>query len=150
MTIDTSGKWWVGTEANDIGEYLVAYEAEGYPVDVTRICICGCGSERFDLEADRVEGVARRACRDCGSGHYLCDSEEYWDDAEPEKWACAECGCEVCNLGVGFSLYAASDEEPKDIRWISVGQRCTTCGVLGSFVDWKVGYGGSGALIDAV
>jgi hypothetical protein len=38
-----------------------------------------------------------------------------------------------------LSLYGPEEGQP-DVRWVSVGQRCTNCGTLGSFVDWKVGY----------
>jgi hypothetical protein len=31
--IDTSGKWWVGSEATDVTDFLTAYKAEGYPGD---------------------------------------------------------------------------------------------------------------------
>ncbi len=150
MTIDTSGKWWVGTDASDISEYLIAYEAEGYAVDVTRICKCNCGSESFEYEADQDEGVARRTCSKCQESQWICDSEDYWDEAEPEKWICTECGSGVCNLGVGFSLYPESSGEQQDVRWVSIGERCTNCGVLGSVVDWKVGYSDSAHLIDKV
>ena len=33
MTIDKTGKWWVGTDPADTTEYLVGYQAEGYAVD---------------------------------------------------------------------------------------------------------------------
>ena len=47
--IDTSGKWWVGSEATDIADYLTAYKAEGYEVQETRLCKCDCGSITFEL-----------------------------------------------------------------------------------------------------
>ena len=150
MTIDRSGKWWVGTEADDIQEYLRAYEAEGYAVHETRMSKCNCGSDEFEFEADPAEGCARRICAVCGAKHMICDSEEYWDEAEPEDWECTECGCRTCNLGAGFSLYEPQDGNDRDVRWISIGQRCTKCGTLGSFVDWKVGYGPSYQLLEQV
>jgi len=30
MSIDKSSKWWVGTEPEDIKEYLEAYSADGH------------------------------------------------------------------------------------------------------------------------
>lgn len=146
MTTDKTGRWRVGTEAVDIVEYLVAYEAEGHTVHETRICRCPCGSTTFQLAADPNEGCAQRTCSDCGARHFICDSEEYWSEADPKQWSCAECGNQECNLGVGFSLYDEEDER-RDVRWISVGNRCTKCGTLGSFVDWKVGYGPSDQLL---
>jgi len=150
MTIDTSGEWWVGTAADDIREYLRAYEAEGYPVHETRMCRCGCGSDEFAVEADQDEGCAMRICVRCAAAHPICDSAEYWDEAEPERWECTECGSTTCNVGVGFSLYEPEEGNKPDVRWISVGLRCTGCGTLGSFVDWKVGYGPSYQLLDQV
>lgn len=149
MTIDKTGKWWVGTEPADATDYLVAYEAEGYAVDETRICRCSCGSVTFLLEADPDEGCARRTCSTCGSVHLICDSAEYWCDANPKQWVCTECGHQECNVGVGFSLYEMEDQR-RDVRWISVGHRCTKCGTLGSYVDWKVGYGPSNQLLEQV
>lgn len=148
MAIDASGKWWVGTRADDIREYLRAYEAEGHAVDEVRICKCHCGSDQFEFRADREEGCAERICSVCGTKHLICDSEEYWDEADPETLKCPECGCKTCNLGVGFSLYEPDEDNDPDVRWISIGNRCTDCGTLGSFVDWKVGYGPSYRLLE--
>jgi hypothetical protein len=146
VTIDTSGQYWTGSEPDDIHAYLVAYRAGGYEVHETRLCQCTCGSTAFHLEADRDEGCARRTCAACGTPHLICDSGEYWADAEPESWTCG-CGSDTCNVGVGFSLYEAEGADPRDVRWVSVGNRCTACGTLGSFVDWKVGYGPSDGLL---
>jgi hypothetical protein len=27
-----------------------------------------------------------------------------------------------------------------DVRWITVGERCLACGILGAAIDWKVDY----------
>ena len=85
MTIDKTGKWWVGTDPADTTEYLVGYQAEGYTVDETRICRCPCGSVGFLLEADTDEGCARRTCSACGAKHFICDSAEYWNEADPKQ-----------------------------------------------------------------
>jgi hypothetical protein len=147
MAIDASGEWWIGSEALDILEYLKAYKAEGYAVHETRMCKCACGSLIFRLEADRNEGCARRTCISCRTSHLICDSAEVWEEAEPETWQCTQCKSEACNLGVGFSLYGTQNDEVPDVRWISVGNRCASCGTLGSFVDWKIGYGPSYQLL---
>jgi hypothetical protein len=148
VAIDRSGKWWVGSEATDIEAYLKAYEAEGHFVDETRLCKCGCGSIEFRLEADWSEGCAQRHCTGCGAKHLICDSAEYWGEAEPENWVCVACEGVTGNVAVGFSLYEAEAEKERDVRWISVGIRCVQCGTLGSYVDWKVGYGPSYQLLD--
>ena len=148
MTIDTSGKWWVGSEATDIAGYLMAYKAEGYEVHATRLCKCRCGSTAFELEADQEEGCAQRTCAVCRIKHLVCDSANYWEDAQPQSWTCTECQCRTCNLTVGFSLHEKEKGQQPDVRWVSVGQRCIGCGTLGCFVDWKVGYGPSYHLLD--
>ena len=149
MAIDTSGKWWVGSEATDIADYLIAYKAEGYAegyeVHATRLCKCRCGSTAFELEADQEEGCAQRTCAVCRIKHLVCDSANYWEDAQLDV---TECQCKTCNLTVGFSLHEKEKGQQPDVRWVSVGERCTNCGTLGSFVNWKVGYGPSYQLLD--
>lgn len=145
MSIDKSGKWWVGTRPEDIKEYLEAYSAEGYPTSEFRKSKCGCGSEVFELWADDEEGCAKRTCISCGQERLICDSEEYWQDASPERWKCVECGSTGANVGVGFSLYDGGE-----LRWVYVGERCSNCGILGCFAGWKIGYSPSKQLLEAV
>ena len=146
MSIDESGKWWVGSEPGDIRGFLEAYATEGYEVHDFRLATCECGSHSFHLEADDNEGVAKRTCSKCTRHHFLCDCEEYWEDAEPEMWKCIECNSEDANIGVGFSLY----EDDGEIRWLYVGYRCARCGVLGCFAGWKIAYAPSKQLMDQV
>src|SRR4051812_12436437 len=145
MGIDQSGKWWVGTNPQDIKKYLEAYSAEGYPTSEFRQFKCECGSEVFELWADDEEGCAKRICTSCGQQRFICESEEYWQDALPEQWKCIECGSTGANVGVGFSLYDGGE-----IRWLYIGERCSNCGVLGCFAGWKVGYSPSKQLLVAV
>jgi hypothetical protein len=147
MSIDTSGTWWVGSEPEDLAEYLEAYSEDGgYKTDTFRIARCKCGSMTFHLEADDNEGVARRTCTNCNAEHFICDSEEYWEDSEPEKWSCIECNSDKTNIGVGFALYP----EDGEVKWLYVGTRCAKCGVLGCFAGWKVAYAPSKQLFDQV
>jgi hypothetical protein len=147
VAIDTSGEWWVGDRPEDIGEFLTAYASDGYEVHEFRLAQCVCGSVEFELEADDNEGVARRTCASCGSAHHICDSAEYWNEANPETWKCVECGSKHANVGVGFSLY---DDDSTAIRWLYVGERCARWGVLGCFAGWKVGMSGVLHLINEV
>jgi hypothetical protein len=135
MSIDTSGKWWVGTNPEDIKGYVEAYASRGYKMDEFRLAKCACGSGDFHLDADDTEGVAKRTCTKCSQQHFLCDSEEFAEEAEFEHWCC-ECGSEVTNIGVGFSLRKKDGE----IRWLYVGCRCAKCGILGCFAGWKIDY----------
>jgi hypothetical protein len=145
MAIDTSGKWWVGTEPQDLNKYLEAYSSDQYKVHQFRLAKCECGSESFSLLADDVEGTAKRICSKCGGEHLICDSEEYWPDSSPEEWTCIGCGSKSANVGVGFSLY-----EDGEVRWLYVGERCVSCGILGCFAGWKVAYTPSKQLVDQV
>jgi len=144
MAIDDSGKWWTGETYEDLAEYLRELTAGGYPADEVRECVCAtCQGRVFGLRADRNEGGARRTCRACRTKQFIADSGEYWDECEPRTWKCV-CGSKDANLAVAYSLY----EKGGDVRWITVGQRCTSCGVLGSYVDWKVAYGPSDHLLN--
>jgi hypothetical protein len=137
MAIDTSGKWWVGTEPSDIEEYLKAFKAEGYDVDRFKLSRCQCGQDHFRLEIDDDEGAAKRTCPSCGAVAFIGDSDRYFANTT-QSFKCVECAASECNVGVGFSLYEA---DGADVRWLSVGARCVGCGVLGCMVDWKVGGG---------
>ena len=146
MSINTSGKWWVGSEPADIRGFLEAYATKGYEVHDFRLTKCHCGADSFHLLADDNEGAAKRVCSKCADEHFMCDSEEYWEEAEPEHWECVECASETTNIGVGFSLY----DDDREIRWLYVGCRCAKCGVLGCFAGWKVAYSPSRQLLDKV
>jgi hypothetical protein len=145
MTIDTSGKWWVGSTADDLKAYLDAFSSDGYQTHEFRLARCQCGNENFHLWADDGEGTAKRICSSCGSEHLVCDSEEYWEESAPSEWMCIECESKVANVGVGFSLY-----EDGEVRWLYVGERCALCGVLGCVTQWKVAYAPSKQLLDQV
>lgn len=134
MVLDTSGRWWRGTEFADISEYLRALTATGYQVADVRQSVCHCGGTVFCLFGDAEQGCAQRVCSRCGTSAFLGDSAEFWAEAEPELWVCP-CGGAEAELGVGFS-----EREGGEIRWITVGQRCARCGVLASLVDWKIDY----------
>jgi len=145
MAINKSGKWWVGSRAEDLEEYLREYSRDGYKSDEFRLAKCKCGGQNLQLLADDDEGVARRICSSCGDEHFICDSEEFWADSNPEEWTCVECGSKSANVGVGFSLY-----EDGEVRWLYVGERCSSCGILGCFAGWKVAYAPSRQLMDQV
>jgi hypothetical protein len=144
MAIDRSSKWWRGGAALDIEEYLRAYTSDGYPIAYYRPCVCPCGSVDFTLEKDS-SNQARRKCAQCDARHYIADTEEHWEPGRPKKWKCIECRSTVCNVGVGFASY---DDDPTGIKWTYTGERCSTCGILGSFADWKVALSDSLRLLE--
>ena len=146
MSIDTSGKWWIGTSSEDIKGSVEAYASQGsYAVQEFRLAKCACGAVDFHLDADDAEGVAKRTCTKCSQQHFLCDSEEFAEEAEFEHWRCV-CSSEVANIGVGFSLRKKDGE----IRWLYAGCRCAKCGILGCFASWKIDYAPSRQLFDRV
>jgi hypothetical protein len=145
MAIDRSGKWWKGSEADDLKEYLTAFTEDGSGIDKFRLAKCTCGAIDFNVRADRTEGVAMRICNACGLEHFICDSSEIWEAAKPRQIKCP-CKANVFNVAVGFSMLKGT----KDVRWIYVGIRCVKCGVLGCCVDWKIDYSPSVQLISQV
>lgn len=149
MTIDRTGEWWTGTEAADIGPYLndLVAEEESLPIDQFKLARCACGSLEFRVLGDGDEGCAQRTCVACNTAHYICDSAKYWSEATPQKLACAECKSDAFNVGVGFALRRGKQPE---LHWITIGERCVKCGVLGSFADWKIDYSPSIQLLDQV
>ena len=135
MTIDKSGEFWRGTSPEDVDEYLEAYTADNYPVARVIHCVCPGGGAEMSLDADVDEGCARWTCNKCKTQRFIGDSEDYWGAATPEPLVCPECKGVVYELAVGFAL-----REGGDVRWMTVGNRCVTCGLLGSFIDWKIDY----------
>ena len=145
MSIDTSGEYWVGTEATDIAELLYAVTSENYRADRIAVVRCACGGDRFTLEADTDEGCAQRMCVGCKSKHLICDSGDHWDEVDPGVIECPACAGDVFEMAVAFS-----HRDDGDVRWITIGARCVGCGVLGAPVDWKIDYGPTGHLYERV
>jgi hypothetical protein len=134
MSIDRSGEYWTGNGAADLDEYLSVLTADSCPADRIVHARCACGHDRFQLMVDADEGCARRACTSCGRPHFICDSEENWSDADPKETVCP-CGGKAFEIAVGFSHRGDGV-----VKWITIGNRCTNCGVLGAAVDWKIDY----------
>jgi hypothetical protein len=98
-------------------------------------CVCPCGSTVFYLDADEVEGCARRTCVRCGVTAWLADSEEFWEEADPIRCTCPTCGGEEHEVAVLFYL-----RDDGEVRWITVGERCVRCGVLSTMAEWKIDH----------
>lgn len=145
MAIDTSGKWWRGSTAYDIGEYLGAYTGEGYPATQLVLARCsGCGGDVFSLRIDPEEGCAERECVECGDRSLMLDSADSLEDAHMTSLRCRP-GHTGFNLGVGFAY-----REDGEIRWVYLGTRCVADGILGSPGDWEIDYSPSRHLESAV
>lgn len=131
--IDKTKKYWSGDCAADIDEYLRAY-TELSDLDVKPVC-CSCGSDTFTILVDQDEGAVLLKCTQCAEEKFLLDSEEYWPSCTPKAGICRLCKGAEYNVRVGFVR-----KENGNIEWIYVGNRCTECGALGSYVDWGIDY----------
>jgi hypothetical protein len=145
VAIDKSGDAWRGEDAADLAAFLRNFEAGGYRVSQVVAAGCpGCAGKVFRLRADADEGCAERTCAECDKTALMLDSEDYWDGAMPEEVRC-RCGADLFEVAVAFSTRANGD-----VRWVSVGMRCTGDGVLGCCADWKIDYSPSADLLERV
>lgn len=136
MAVDRSGELWRGEDFADLADYLREFRPGGYLVVRVKEVIClRCEGRAFTVLADDEEGCAQACCVACGERAFIADSADYWPDAEPEECACP-CGGEVFQAATGFALRADGE-----VRWISVGLRCTQDGTMGVYADWKIDYG---------
>lgn len=139
--IDKSKKYWTGDSPEDIDQWLRLYtEEEGLEV---RPVVCQeCGGDAFEVRCDVREGVIQVKCAVCGAKKLLLDGEEYRENARLRLKKCPVCKeSKTFNVRVGFLR-----RENGDVRWVYIGNRCTACGTLGSFLDWKVNYGPTGEM----
>lgn len=111
------------------------FAAGGYPVDRVIPAVCECGNETFLLVFNDEVGVAARVCTECQAEVGIADSDEHFDDVSVVEQAECTCGNDDFSVAVGFSLNARGD-----VRWVSVGLRCSRDGLAGVYVDWKVDY----------
>lgn len=125
-------KWWTGTEASDVGEYLAAYTRDGYPADRFEQSRCVCGGSVFRLAVDDEEGCAERTCTACGLRAFIGGSEDVADESSLVPTTCPNTHG-TFEIVVGFS-----HREDATVKWITVGIRCTECGVLGCPVEWPI------------
>jgi hypothetical protein len=133
MVIDKSKEYWHGDRAEDIIEYLNEYSEN--EIDKTVIVKCKqCGSDVFTFNIDADGGVIEATCTACKQKRLLLDSEDYWEESEPENAKCL-CKKNQHNVAVGFV-----HRETGDVKWVYIGNRCVSCGMLGSFGDWKISY----------
>ena len=134
MAINKRGKWWKGTGPADIEEYLHELKPAGYVPDRVDHARCACQGQVFAVRRDQDEGVAVRICIACSNEHLMLDGAEYIEDADLREVRCT-CHAGSYNVAVGFA-----HREDGSIRWVSVGLRCTSCGVLACCADWKIDY----------
>ncbi len=105
-------------------------------MDVKPVICHTCGGKSFELRVDRNEGAIQVKCTACGTKKILLDCDEIWEDASPRLRKCCVCKTSrAFNVRVGFVR-----RESGSVKWVYIGNRCTNCGTLGSYVDWSVDY----------
>lgn len=133
--IDTSKKYWTGDNADDIDEYLREY-SENNSIDVKPVICHSCGNDSFQLRVDWDEVAIQIKCTKCNTKKIILDCEEVWEDAHPRLRKCPICkSSKEYNVKVGFIR-----RENGSVKWVYIGNRCTNCGTLGSYLDWKIDY----------
>lgn len=123
-----------GREFVDLASYIREVTERSNPASVVLESTCGCRATTFRLEVDEDTDCARRICLECGASAFLGDSDEFWEQVEPEAVRCS-CEGEAFEVGVGYSLEA--DDE---VDWITVGCRCLACGAMMTAAEWKIDY----------
>ncbi|MBQ1205607.1 MAG: hypothetical protein IIX67_00230 [Clostridia bacterium] len=133
--IDKSRKYWHGDSPDDIDEFLKEY-TELPEIDIEPVTCRSCGSDLLVMRIDGNEEAIQVKCQKCGAKKILLDCEEVWEDAKPRLRKCAVCKTEKeHNVKVGFDR-----RENGSVKWVYIGSRCANCGVLASYLDWKVSY----------
>ena len=133
--IDRSKKYWTGDKEGDIAEWLRLY-AQDNLMDTKRIICHTCENNSFELNIDQTESAIEVKCTECGTKKILLDCEDVWKDAKPKIRKCNVCkSCRSFNVRVGFQR-----RENGSVKWVYIGNRCTNCGTLGSYLDWKIDY----------
>ena len=145
MSIKQSGAVSHGSEPEDVLVYIGHVTAQGYPAAKLALSRCDNGHDELHLSVDAEHGCAQWRCPACATSRHVADSADVWDDASPQLIACPECSEAKHNVGVGFSL-----RDDGEVKWVTVGHRCTNCGLLGSSADWKVDYSPSVHIMDSV
>lgn len=128
-------------EKAQLREAIATYAAGGYHVDRIIDAVCRCGGDKFALVFDDEVGVAARICVECEEEVGLADSEEHFDDTDEVQQAECTCGHSAFRVATGFAL-----DDDGEVRWVSVGLRCTRDAVAGVYVDWKIDYRPTGHL----
>ncbi len=133
--IDRTKKYWTGDNGDDISEWLRLYSGDE-SMDIKPVLCHSCGNDSFNMRVDQREGAVQVVCTKCGTKKILLDCDEVWKDAKPRLRTCPVCKtCKSFHVRVGFIR-----RENGSVKWVYIGNRCTNCGTLGSYLDWKINY----------
>jgi hypothetical protein len=145
MTLKRRGKYAYGEDVSDLRAEMARYsKRNGYPIDAFWQPVCACHESAsksaadegsFMIEYDDEEGAAWLLCSKCDRNYPVADSAEF----EPQSVSGCQCEHdeEYGQVLVGAALFPGTD----DVRWLYVGWRAPSCGLVGVYVDWK--YDGS-------
>lgn len=125
------GKHYFGEDQADLRSEIESY-AKTYPATQFAETICACGGRAFRVAVDDEEGAAVRTCDTCEQAHPIGDSADYLKDASLDECECP-CKRDLFEVTVGVALYP----ESVAVKWLYLGLRCTSCGLLAVYGDWK-------------
>jgi len=133
MALQSRGEHRYGDDLADLHQELARYaRVNEAPAEHFADAVCHCGGRAFRLRLDEAVGLASRTCVACGREQFLGDAAE--DRAEAELVDCAcPCGGERLEVAVAAAVHA----DGEDARWLYVGARCSACGLVACFGDWK-------------
>ncbi len=133
MTLRKRRGQFYGDGHADIEAFLRDYTADTYRAAHFANARCEkCKGTAFKVRIDDTEGAAVRSCVKCRRDHPIADSADYLAGADLDDCECP-CGGESFELTVGAALHAASEA----VRWLYFGLRCTACGLIGNYGDYK-------------
>ena len=133
--IDKTKRFWTSDSADDISEWLRLY-AKDDSIDVKPVICHTCECDSFELRIDQNNGAIQVKCASCGEKKILLDCDDVWADAKPRLKK-----CRVCKIGKSYNVRVGFiRRENGSVKWVYIGNRCTECGTLGSYLDWKIDY----------
>ena len=132
MAIEDVDTWLYADGPEDLDEYFVEHDCLYEPGEVTHSVCSGCGGIIFGMHGNLDTGDVEWICRGCGQAQLVAGCERSWLPGEPAISRC-DCGERDFNVAVGRST------RPTDrVRYLSMMQRCITCGSLGTFAAKKL------------
>jgi hypothetical protein len=133
VTLQKRGRYRYGDGPDDVREEIRRYsKLAEYPAAHFADCACVCTGRRFRLSLDDTQGAAVRQCVACNTEHAIGDSADFLAGATLEEAECP-CGTQAFEITVGVSLYVDSEA----VRWLYLGCRCSKCGLVAVYGDWK-------------
>ena len=123
-----------GDDVEDLKDFLRALTGAPQVHEVVVLCCDQHGDDRPTwayVEADAVQGLARRRCLACATSVALLDSEARW--SHPPMHACGGCGHSIAEVAAGLHY-----PDGEHVEWVAVAVRCVECGRLDGLTDFVV------------